>query len=307
MTRRQTITNTIIKHFDHDYNTQIKNIYRLAELYPMLSVGSIGKSVCGRTLPLLTLGSGAEEVLFAAAFHGNERITATVLLAELELLCKCLRDREPFAGHNPWELLQNKTVYILPLVNPDGCEISRSGAQAAGAFASLVRKCSGGDYDGWTANARGVDLNHNFAAGWANLHQSERAAGIVGPSPRRYGGPYAESEPETAALCAFCRSRDLAAVYAFHTQGEVIYWQYGKAEPTGARALAHRLAVASGYALDEPVGLAQGGGFKDWFIEQFRRPGFTVECGKGVNPLDAAEGERIGRRMEPLIAVALGA
>ena len=64
----------------------------------------------------------------------------------------------------------------------------------------------GGDIPGrWQANARGVDINHNFNAGWAALQLQERAAGIGGPSPRQWGGPAPESEPETRAMTELCR------------------------------------------------------------------------------------------------------
>ena len=72
---------------------------------------------------------------------------------------------------------------------------------------------------------------------------------------------------------------------ALHTQGEVIYWSYGGRQPGRSAKMAEILAAESGYALDYPTGLAVGGGFKDWFIEEFSKPGFTVEIGKGKNPL----------------------
>ena len=65
--------------------------------------------------------------------------------------------------------------------------------------------------------------------------------------------------------------------------------------------MAEILSDASGYSLDEPEGLAVGGGFKDWFIEKFYRPAFTVEIGLGENPLDPSEldgiYEKTGRMM----------
>ena len=49
--------------------------------------------------------------------------------------------------------------------------------------------------------------------------------------------------------------------------------------------MAEVLASSSGYRLSRQQGLASHGGMKDWFIREFSRPGFTVELGKGVNPL----------------------
>ena len=39
------------------------------------------------------------------------------------------------------------------------------------------------------------------------------------------------------------------------------------------------------FLVAHPEDIAVGGGFKDWFIEKFHRPAFTLEIGKGVNPL----------------------
>ena len=49
------------------------------------------------------------------------------------------------------------------------------------------------------------------------------------------------------------------------------------------------LARVSGYQLSKPEGLAAYGGFTDWFIREFGKPSFTVECGKGENPLPVTD------------------
>ena len=70
--------------------------------------------------------------------------------------------------------------------------------------------------------------------------------------------------------------------------------------------MAEILATESGYALDVPIGLAEGGGFKDWFILEFNRPAFTIETGKGKNPLPIEKAEEIYRKIEKMLAVSLG-
>ena len=135
---------------------------------------------------------------------------------------------------------------------------------------------------------RGVDINHNFDADWLNLREAEKRSGIFGPSPRQFGGNRPHSEPETMALIELCRLVRIRHAVAFHSQGEVIYWNFGKNTPLKSRRMAEIMAASSGYALDIPTGLAFGGGFKDWFIEKMQRPAFTVEVGRGKNPLDPA-------------------
>ena len=61
------------------------------------------------------------------------------------------------------------------------------------------------------------------------------------------------------------------------------------------------MSTSSGYALDTPVGIAEGGGFKDWFICEFNRPGFTVEIGRGKNPLPAESAGEIYSRIEEML------
>lgn len=47
----------------------------------------------------------------------------------------------------------------------------------------------------------------------------------------------------------------------------------------------------SGY---EPIRFVDSyAGYKDWFIQDFRQPGFTVELGQGVNPLPLEQFDEI--------------
>lgn len=77
----------------------------------------------------------------------------------------------------------------------------------------------------------GVDINHNFDAGWSNVKSKELAMGINFPSKTRYGGQEPESQPETIALTKFCRNNIIHSAVAFHSQGEEIYWDFGSNTP----------------------------------------------------------------------------
>ena len=65
------------------------------------------------------------------------------------------------------------------------------------------------------------------------------------------------------------------------------------------------LAASCGYSLEEPAGLASHGGFKDWFIDTFARPGFTIEIGRGENPLPVEELEPIYARLLEMMLIAV--
>ena len=63
------------------------------------------------------------------------------------------------------------------------------------------------------------------------------------------------------------------------------------------------MATSSGYALDVPIGIADGGGFKDWFISEYNRPGFTVELGRGKNPLPITDADQIYNRVKEMLTL----
>lgn len=290
---------------EYAYRTLCEDIFSLKKHYPFLQIGSIGKSLCGRSLYCVEIGSGDKQILFAGAFHGMERITAAVLMRFTEALAQAVRQNGTLCGFLAGTILSGIRLCLIPCVNPDGVEISIFGPQRAGDYAYFVREHADGDTASWQANARGVDLNHNFNADWDALRQLEISQGYLRPGPTRFGGYGPESEPETAALANFCRKRDFAYVLAFHTQGEEIYYRYGDATPPQAEAMAKALADASGYRLAAPEGIASMGGFKDWFIQCMRRPGFTIEAGRGRNPLPPSDFPALYQQLEPMLIAAL--
>lgn len=243
-----------------DYAYQVNAIRRLRR---RCRVQVIGKSLCGRPIFALRFGSARDCPLVAAGFHGMEYLT---VLAVLRYAAVCDAD-----------------AVLVPCVNPDGTEIALHGAAAAGAYCRFV--AATGKAARWQANARGVDINHNFDADWRGVRQRERAAGITSPAATRYGGDCPASEPETQALVRLCCKSAFRRVLALHSQGREIYWQFGAHTPPGCLPLARKMGEVSGYRVALPEPLATGGGFKDWFIEAFHRCGYTVEMGLGQNPL----------------------
>ena len=258
-----------------------------------------------RPLTLFLLGDGPCETLYVGGVHAMEYITSMLLLRFIGRLCESAADGALLAGLDTAKWLRGHAACILPMLNPDGVALHLHGAATAGVAARTVTRIAQNDFSRWQANARGVDLNHNFNAGFAQLRRQEIARGIRGPAPGRFGGFAPESEPETRALCALCRRIPFAKTIAFHSQGEELYWKYGARTPKHAGQLAERLACAAGYTVCEPAGLAAHGGFKDWFIQTFGRPGFTVEVGKGCNPLPVAQFDGIYARLEPMLALGL--
>lgn len=292
----------IIKATDYDARGIATLTKGIAEAFPFAQVETIGMSVAGREILALRIGNGDKKTLYAGAFHGAERITSVVLLKFALDFCTALHKNKIFAGVDVRRAMQGRSLYIVPSVNPDGCEINQKGKAACkNKYAEIFKLCQGNFLE-WSANFRGVDINHNFDAAWEQLHEVERTNGIFGPAPRRFGGPKPESEPETVALTNLCRQNDFAHVTAFHTQGEVIYYGFRK-ENAHCEKMAEIMSAVSGYKLDVPEGLSFGGGFKDWFSLEYERPAFTVELGIGTNPLPATDLDYIYNKTQEMLTV----
>ena len=68
-----------------------------------------------------------------------------------------------------------------------------------------------------------------------------------------------------------------------------------------ARELAERFASVSSYRMEDTPYNSSFAGYKDWFIQSFRRPGFTIEVGTGENPLPLGQFDDIYRASLPIL------
>lgn len=290
------------------YEIVQRQIEGLKARYPFLETGSIGKSVMGRELYYVRLGRGSREVSYNASHHANESITTPVLMKFIENYAKAYAAGSSIQGYNIRELFDLTSIYIIPLVNPDGVDLVAYWPDYDDpAFTNAARLNTTGLPlpSVWKANIRGVDLNLNYPAEWEKEKQEELERGITGPAPRDYGGEAPLSEPESRAMAEFTRAHDFRIVIAYHTQGEVIYWQFQNYAPPVALTIANQFEAITGYAVEEGTPEAAYAGYKDWFLQEFRRPGYTFEVGRGVNPIPLSQAPDIYRRNEG--ALLLGA
>ncbi len=281
---------------------QRKMIFSLKKAYPFLGVNIIGKSLCQREIFSLTVGKSRNPLIIAAGFHAQEWLTSLLALRFAEILLYSKYEKIPIWGIEPSCITRG--VVIVPCVNPDGIQLALNGFESAGRYAETCRKIASVSEEKWNANARGVDINHNFNAGWNELRRIETESGILGPSPRRYGGYSPESEPETKTLVNLCRQINPRMAIALHSQGEEIFWEYGNKKPPRSEEIAKIFSAVSGYELVQNSGLASHGGFKDWFIEFFNKPAYTIETGKGENPLPISDFDGIVKKCIPMLTLA---
>ena len=284
-------------------------IQSLAQTYPFVRTQLLGRSAFGRPIRAITIGNGPRKVLFTAAHHANEWITAYILLQFAEELAEAIQTGGSVYGV-PAETIRNAaTIYMVPLVNPDGVDLV-TGAIAADALEYKLAQGLSRFYpqipfpDGWKANLMGVDLNLQYPAGWLQAREIKFSQGYTRPGPRDYVGRAPLSQLESRILADYTQTIDPDMVLAYHTQGEVIYWKFKNIFVRNAQKYAEEFARISGYALEDTPYESAWAGYKDWFIQQFRRPGYTIEVGSGENPLPLSQFADIYRKNVGILVTA---
>lgn len=289
---------------------QAQRLERLKRRYPFVYTRELTKTAGGRSICAVQLGLGDTKVLLTGGHHANEYITSMLCWELIEGYMEAVERGGSFGGKNAAALFENAMLYVVPMVNPDGIDLV-TGAITPDEPEYRAARAIAADYpelpfpSGWKANLRGVDLNLNYPAGWERARQIKASRGYGAPAPRDYPGERPLDQPETSALAAYTCCIRPELVLAYHTQGSVIYHTYDGVCLPCADALARELAAASGYALEPVPPESANAGFKDWFLERFRRPGFTVEAGLGENPLPLSQLDEMYARNAPLLAAAL--
>ena len=284
-------------------------LQQIAEKYPFTKLEQVGTTDFQRPIWMLTIGTGERHVLFTAAHHANEWITTLVLLQYAEDLAEAIQKGGILFGQRAVEMAEAVTIHLIPMVNPDGVDLV-TGAIGQGSPQYVLAEGLAQNYpaipfpDGWKANLSGVDLNLNYPAGWLQAREIKFSQGYTRPGPRDYVGRAPLDQPETRALADLTEKLDPELVLAYHSQGKEIYWQFRDCFVPGSRELGEVMARVSGYALADTPYESSFAGYKDWFIQNFRRPGYTVEVGSGENPLPLRQFPEIYRDNVPLLNIA---
>ena len=149
----------------YTYSKLQSDLRQLKNTYPFLEIGNIGYSILGRPIPYVRIGVGKKEVFYNASFHANEWITTPVLMRFIEDYAAQYALNGSLANFSARQLFNAVSLYIVPMVNPDGVDLVTGGLQSVDnpyKNAQIIAN----DFpnisfpDGWKANIKGVDLKN---------------------------------------------------------------------------------------------------------------------------------------------------
>ncbi len=275
-------------------------ILQIVKIYPFCRTELLTTTAFQRPVRTLVIGRGPRKVIYSASHHANEWITTLVLLKFAEEFARAIAENGEIFGEDARALEQQTSIYMVPMVDPDGVDLV-VGAITPGSLQYEIARQFADNYpaiafpEGWKANLLGVDLNLQYPAGWLQAREIKFSQGFTSPAPRDYVGRAPLNQLESRALAGYTEFIDPALVLAYHSQGKEIYWQFEDYQVPGAQELGEEFARVSGYSLAEAPYASSFAGYKDWFIQYFRRPGYTIEVGAGQNPLPISQFDEIYR------------
>ncbi len=141
------------------------NINQLKNRYNFLKVGNIGYSVLGKPLLYIQIGNGTNKVMYSSSIHANEWINSVVLMKFVEDYARAYEQDGFIYGYSAREVYNKTTIYIVPMLNPDGVDLVTGDIQVGtGVYNNFrdisLRFPSIPFPDGWKANFNGVDFSN---------------------------------------------------------------------------------------------------------------------------------------------------
>ena len=261
-----------------EMTTQMQN---LATANPgLVSFFTIGNSALG--LPIygvkisdnVATDENEPEVLFTGLQHAREAIGGTSLIFFMQYLIANYGN----ADQKIKDLVDNREIYIIPCVNPDGYSFNYGGSSGSypvtgGGLWRKNRRFTGG-----AAVNIGVDLNRNYLIDWSNCSGASASCGSSLQTDDTYYGPSVFSEPETQAVRSFVQSRHFVNAIDQHCYGPYYSLPYGR--PTLHPVLSHidssyykyvpaLMGLYNGHRAGnspETVAYEVAGGIKDWLL-----------------------------------------
>uniref|UniRef100_A0A914HQK7 ShKT domain-containing protein n=1 Tax=Globodera rostochiensis TaxID=31243 RepID=A0A914HQK7_GLORO len=265
----------------HSFSDVIHHLNALALNFPSrVQVQPIGTTHEGRQIPLIKIGTGPAgskpAIWIDGGIHAREWISPAAVLYMIDQLVTGY-DTQPMIR----QLIDQLDWFIVPLLNPDGYEYSRSSSDpevrlwrknrspvqctqiSTGLFSPPQSQC-----------CQGVDLNRNFDWFFGQVGSSSD------PCSEIYAGNFAFSEPETRSVRDFISQQRgrVKTFMTFHSYSQILMYPFGHSlrtypqdvEELSDVALRAAQALQSTYGTKYTVGTGAdtlypaSGGSEDW-------------------------------------------
>ncbi len=291
----------------HTYSENVAFQDSLHLLYPEVisEKWSLGKSHQGRDIWCFRVSANPEvdedepEILIDGLHHAREIMAAEFPIMFAEYLAENY-------GSDPeitW-LLDNRELYVIPVVNPDGFTYNEQTAPNGGGMWRKNRRDNG---DGTI----GVDPNRNYPYYWG----LDDSGSSPTPSSETYRGPSAGSEPEIQALMNFINSHNIVTHDSVHSYSNLTLYPWGYTSSDSPHNdifvhMASEMTKFNGYAPGQPSDILYevNGGANDWVYGETGEHGrifsFTNEIGgysDGFWPDESRRGELFAENIWPHI------
>lgn len=247
-----------------DYRT-LKRAVQKIDIAKGFKPRVIGKSRFKRDIYALerVLDKGFLTAIIVASVHARENIGSDLVIKMID--------------SGIFEEVEDFNIIVVPMLNPDGVELSCHGlCSAPKALRQTLLTINGGsrDFSLFKANGLGVDLNNNFDADFKRVTNSFK------PSAFGFAGDFAFSEPESLALKDLTEGAQPFITISLHSKGEEIYFNYFQSGERleRDRIIAERFAQSTGYKIKNPE-QSSCGGYKDWCVQRLKIPALTIELG----------------------------
>jgi hypothetical protein len=235
----------------------------------LAGLDTIGTSTYGRPIVMLTvsdnpeLNEGEPEVLYDGIHHAREPMGIMNLIYFLEYLLDNY-------GTSPQVtyLVDNRKLWFVPVVNPDGYAINESIYVETSDFGFWRKNARDNNENGVIDNDDGVDLNRNYGYMWGY----DDTGSSPEPTSGVYRGPSEFSEPETGIIRDLCESRFFQLAFNYHASGGLLIYPWGYSDidtPDSLifRELTDRMAELNNYQFgtgSQTVYYVTNGDADDW-------------------------------------------
>ena len=252
-----------------DQNTSILDLTQtcteLTRQYDFIGCGSIGKTILQKQIPYLQIGKGKGNILLIAGANATDSVSEALLVHFAKDLCHHITLKKQIFRISSSYLYENRSIWILPRLNPDGNSLVRNGADPTCPLyeRQLRMNRMKSDFSAWQGNARGVVPALNFGNDFAARRQKYLDMGQPSPLPC---GEFPESEPETAALARFIDALSPICLAEFSEGSGSICSNDAK------------LAKTASELTELPTSDIPAEGVSAWFSQTYHRPALHIVC-----------------------------